>query len=246
MKTVAIVQARVGSSRLPGKVFQDIAGAPMLRRVMDRLGRARELDAIVVATTTEPGDAAIEDFCRAAGWTCSRGSELDVLDRYHHAARIAGADVVVRITSDCPLIDPGLVDEIVAAFRNRQPGLDYLSNTIGRRTYPRGLDVEVFSFAALERAWREDDDPAWREHVTPYIYRRTDRFRCETFEQEADHSGWRWTVDTAADLEMVRRIHEHFGHDEFTWQAALRACLEHPEWAELNHHIEQKSVDRVA
>lgn len=245
MKTVAIVQARMGSSRLPGKVFQDIAGAPMLRRVMDRLGRARELDAIVVATTIEPGDAAIEEFCRDAGWMCSRGSETDVLDRYYHAARDAKAGVVVRITSDCPLIDPELVDAIVTTYRAR-PELDYLSNTIGRRSFPRGLDVEVFSFAALKRAWNEDGDAAWREHVTPYIYRRTDRFRCDTFEQETDHSDRRWTVDTSEDLELVRRIYEHFGHDEFTWQAALQACSQHPEWAELNHHIEQKSVDRVA
>jgi len=246
MKTVAIVQARMGSSRLPGKVLEDIAGAPMLQRVLTRLCRARQLDAVVVATTIHPEDTAIEEYSLAQDWTCSRGSELDVLDRYYRAAKQSQADMVVRITSDCPLIDPDLVDDIVTTFRERWPALDYLSNTFGKRTYPRGLDVEVFSFSALERAWREDSNPAWREHVTPYLYRRADLFQCEGFCQDMDHSGWRWTVDTAVDLELVRRVYEHFGNDEFSWQAALQACLRHQEWAELNQHIQQKSVDRVA
>src|SRR5262249_12160461 len=171
MRTVAIVQARMGSSRLPGKVLQDLGGEPMLARVLSRLGRSRTLDEVVVATTTEPADDILERFCQERGRPCFRGSEHDVLDRYYKAATAERAAVVVRITSDCPLIEPAIVDRVVAEFQERQPGIDYASNVLPRRTYPRGLDTEVMSFAALDRAWHEDHVPASREHVTPYIYR---------------------------------------------------------------------------
>ena len=159
-RIVAVIQARMGSTRLPGKVLKPLAGQPVLARVVDRVRRARHVDEVVVATTTLPADDVLADLCRTRGWACERGSEEDLLDRYHAAAAAHHADAVVRITSDCPVIDPGVVDRVVEAFLV-QP-CDYASNTLEPRTFPRGLDTEVFSQAALELAWREDDNPVWR------------------------------------------------------------------------------------
>jgi spore coat polysaccharide biosynthesis protein SpsF (cytidylyltransferase family) len=164
MRTVAIIQARMGSTRLPGKVLMDLAGEPMLVRVVNRVRRAERLDEVVVATTASPSDDPIFEGCRQRGWAVERGSEKDVLDRYYRAARAHHADVVVRITADCPFVDAGLIDQVVGAFLGG--GYDYVSNVLEPRTYPRGLDVEVFRFSALEKAWQEDRDPSWREHVT--------------------------------------------------------------------------------
>ena len=177
MKTVAIIQARMGSTRLPGKVLLDLAGEPMLARVVHRVQRAASLQEVIVATTVQPADDAITQLCAGRGWPCARGSQDDVLDRYYQAATASQADVVVRITSDCPLIEPDVIDQVVGALLAGQPEVDYASNVQPPRTFPRGLDVEVIRFDALERAWREDVDPAWREHVTPYLYRHPERFR---------------------------------------------------------------------
>ena len=242
MRVVAIVQARTGSTRLPRKVLADLAGAPVLERVLTRLGRCRRLDEVVVATTDLPGDDVLAELCRARGWPCSRGSEQDVLDRYYQAATAHDAEAVVRITSDCPLIEPAVVDRVVDEFLQRQPQLSYASNVIPRRTYPRGLDTEVFTFAALERAWREDKREAYREHVTPYIYNNPELFSVHCVEHEEDLSHLRWTVDTAEDMELVRRIYEALGGDDFTWDE-VRALLDrHPRWSEINRHMEQKKV----
>ncbi|HEX6037057.1 glycosyltransferase family protein [Longimicrobium sp.] len=241
-RVVALVQARMGSTRLPGKVLLDLGGEPVLARVMDRLGRARSLDAVVVATTLEPEAARIVELCGERGWAVTRGSTEDLLDRYHHAAREHGAQVVVRVTSDCPLIDPEVVDRVVEAFL-ADPSLDYCSNTIPPRTFPRGLDTEAFSFAALERAWREDDRPDWREHVTPYLYRNPDRFRLRVVTDEVDRSDMRWTVDTPEDLAFARTVYAHFGNgDAFGWRDVLAALEAHPDWARINAHVEQKVV----
>lgn len=237
MKTVAIVQARMGSTRLPGKVLLDLAGEPMLARVVSRLRRARRVDAIVVATSTLASDAPIVELCAARGWACFRGSEDDVLDRYAGAARSSAADIIVRITSDCPLIDPGVVDEVCAAFAG-----DYACNFHPRRTFPRGLDTEVFSRAALERCHREATAPGEREHVTAYIYRHPEFFDLRGVTAEGgDWSGVRWTVDTPADWAAVQAVYRHFGHDAFTWHEALEAWEAHPAWHELNRHVEQKA-----
>lgn len=240
MKVVAIVQARMGSTRLPGKVLLELAGAPVLRCVMNRLGRARTLDALVVATTVRPEDDALEAECRRSGWTCFRGSEEDVLDRYYQAALAHDADEIVRVTSDCPLIEPKIVDEVVTALR--ESGADYAANILPPRTFPRGLDVEAIRFAALERAWREDTDPARREHVTPYLYRHPERFRLHGVTGEGDHSHQRWTVDTPEDLAFVRRIYEHFGHDRFSWRDALALLDRYPEWLAINQDVVQKTT----
>jgi spore coat polysaccharide biosynthesis protein SpsF len=241
MSVIAIIQARLGSTRLPGKVLLDLAGAPMLVRVVNRCRRARTLDEVVVATTTRPGDDPIVDLCRARGWPCFRGREEDVLDRYYRAAREFQAEVIVRVTSDCPLIEPEIIDLTVQAFLARGD-LDYAGNSLPPRTFPRGLDVEVFSSAALAQAWQEDHNPAWREHVTPYIYRHPERFRLYTLDNDTDLSSMRWTVDTAADLALVRQIYGHFGHDRFSWREVLALLEKYPEWLELNRYVVQKEV----
>jgi len=232
----------MGSSRLPGKVLKDLAGAPMLARVLTRLARAETVDRVVVATTVEPADEAVVGFCTASGWTVIRGSETDVLDRYHRAFKAHPAEAIVRITGDCPLVDPGVVDEVVGAFWKLSPDVSYVSNVVPLRTYPHGLDVEVFSAAALERAWRDDANPAWREHVTPYLYRRSDLFRTHCVTRPVDDSTVRWTVDTQADFDRVSCIYDYFGTDTFTWEEALIAEAAHPEWALLNCDVMQRSV----
>jgi len=242
MKIVAIVQAHMGSTRLPGKVLLDLAGEPMLVHDMNRLSRAQTLDKVVVATTVKPADDTIVKLSAEHKWPCFRGSEEDVLDRYYRAAIEYKADVVVRVTSDCPLIDPEIVDRVVREFLERQPEVDYACNTLPRRTFPRGLDTEVFRFDVLERAWHEDHDPSWREHVTPYIWRNPELFRIHGIMNEADYSHMRWTVDTDEDLAFVRRIYNHFGHDHFSWQDVLALLKEHPEWLAINRNVRQKVV----
>jgi spore coat polysaccharide biosynthesis protein SpsF len=242
MKTVAIVQARMGSTRLPGKVLQDLAGEPMLARVVNRTCRAKTLQEVVIATTTNTVDDVIVKLCEARGWSWFRGSEEDVLDRYYHAAKKYQADFIVRITSDCPLIDPEVIDHVVQEFLERQPEVDYASNTWPRRTFPRGLDTEVMRMDVLERAWREDRNPAWREHVTPYIYRNPDRFRIHNVVSPVDYSAMRWTVDTQEDLAFVRKVYDYFGHDRFSWREVLKVLEEHPEWVEINRGVRQKRI----
>ena len=241
MRIVAIIQARMGSTRLPGKVLLDLAGAPVLARVVNRCRRAATLDDVVVATTTLAADDPIVELCRANNWKSFRGQEDDVLDRYYHAAMQSQAEVVVRITSDCPLIEPEIIDLTVKTFLEHG-SLDYAGNSLPPRTFPRGLDVEVFSFEALARAWREDTNPAWREHVTPYIYRHPEKFRLHAVINDADLSSRRWTVDTAADLAFVRKIYEQFSHDGFSWREVLKLLEKHPEWLEINRHVVQKEV----
>lgn len=242
MKVVAIIQARMGSGRLPGKVLLELAGEPMLSRVVSRVRRAEKVEDVVVATTTLDPDGIIEQLCAQHRWPCFRGSEDDVLDRYYRAALAYSADAVVRITSDCPLIDPAIVDQVVQAFVDRQPGLDYAANTLPPRTFPRGLDIEVVRFEALECAWREDRNPAWREHVTPYLYQTPDQFRVHAVTNPVDYSAMRWTVDTPQDLAFVRRLYEHFHHDRFSWREALAVLVAHPEWLDINRHIAQKVI----
>jgi len=239
-RTVAIIQARVGSTRLPGKVLKPLLGEPMLSIVVRRVARARTVDEVVVATTTLREDDAIAALGTAEGWAIERGSEVDLLDRYLGAAQAHAADVVVRITSDCPVIDPEVIDRTVEAFRVGD--VDYASNSLEPRTYPRGLDVEVFSVGALERAWREDHDPAWREHATPYIYRHPESFRLLRVPAEHDHSDKRWSVDTPEDLAVIERIYDALGRDDFGWEEALAVVEANPSWSLINRHIVPKTV----
>jgi len=240
-KVVAIVQARVASTRLPAKVLEDLAGEPMLVRVLNRACRARTLDATVVATTTKPSDDVIVRLCKERGWLSFRGSEEDVLDRYYQAALTFQADVIARITSDCPLIDPEVIDRVIGKFLSRIPNVEYVTNTL-ERTFPRGLDVEVMSLAALKKAWQDDRNPAWREHVTPYIWRHPEQFKIFHVTNDVDYSYMRWTVDTVDDLTFVRKIYDHFQNDAFNWKDVLDLLDKHPEWHQINQHIQQKAV----
>lgn len=247
-KVVAIVQARMGSSRLPGKVLLDLGGAPVLGRVVARLRRARRLNWMGVATTTDPSDDPLAEFCAGLGLPCWRGSTLDVLDRFVQAGRAAQADVVVRITADCPLIDPEVVDAVVEALL-QNPGCDFACNRLPppwKRTFPIGLDVEVCRMAALERAGREAQLRYQREHVMPYLYDTPGRFGVLQLHTAPDYGHVRWTLDTAQDLEALRQLFAAFGgRDDFSWRDALTWWLAHPETGALNAAVQHKSLTDV-
>jgi len=208
MKKVVIIQARMTSTRLPGKVLMDLAGKPMLEQQLKRLQLCKMVDDIVVATTTNSTDDPVVDVAKKADCRSFRGSEHDVLSRYVGAAESVDADVVIRITSDCPLIDPENTDAVIAELINHASECDYTSNTLVR-TYPRGLDVEAFFQDALLRMDRLSTSPVWREHVT--LSARTgfkDYFLLRSIEDTENNSDLRWTVDAPSDLELVRRIYE--------------------------------------
>lgn len=241
MKVIAIVQARMGSTRLPGKVLKDLAGEPLLARVVQRTTRARGLSDIVVATTEDASDDAIVDLCQVRGWQFFRGDQEDVLDRYYRSALAFGADIIVRITSDCPLVEPEIVDRVMGEILQHSEEVDYATNSLVR-TFPRGLDVEAISFAALEKAWQDDTNPAWREHVTPYIWRHPEKFKIRNVASDTDYSHMRWTVDTLEDLTFIRKIYDYFQDDTFTWRDVLHLLEIYPEWLEINRHVQQKVV----
>jgi spore coat polysaccharide biosynthesis protein SpsF len=248
MKTVAIIQARMGSTRLPGKVMRTLCGKTILGHVLARVKAAKRLDTIVVATTAAEADQEIVEECRRWNVASFRGSEADVLARYHGAATVIQAETIVRITSDCPLYDPTLLDDMLIAFaaaRRQNPPVDYLSNT-QRRTYPRGLDTEIFTFAALDRAWHETAQPHEREHVTPYFYQHPERFRLQSYEAAADHSGLRWTLDTPEDWEFVAAIYAALGQTDslFTTSDILRLLEQQPHLGKINAKIEQKKLEK--
>jgi spore coat polysaccharide biosynthesis protein SpsF len=230
---VAVIQARMTSSRLPGKVLSDIHGQPMLLRQIDRVRRARLIDRLVVATSDTADDDMVAALCAAHGVSCHRGSLDDVLDRFHGAARAAGAGAIVRLTGDCPLADPTVIDRVVTEFM--RVGCAYASNTL-RPTYPDGLDVEVMSFAALDRAWRESELSSEREHVTPYIYKHPELFAIHSVEAAQDRSSLRCTVDTAGDLAFIREVYGALlpTKPEFTTEDVLELLESRPELVSLN------------
>ncbi len=259
----------MSSSRLPGKVLREIAGRPMLGWVVRRARRAQTIAQVIVATTTDPSDDPVAAFCQAQGYDCARGSLNDVLDRYYQAARQAQADVVVRLTADCPFVDPALVDEAVNALCTG--GYDFVANRLPQpwgRTYPIGLDVEVFTFAALKNAWEQARAPHQREHVTPYFYEDVPAgalkpqnaarraavvtphgFRIALLHALADHGHLRWTVDTPEDLELARQIAARFSDDAFSWTDILHLIESHPQLAQINAGVQHKThldVDRRA
>jgi spore coat polysaccharide biosynthesis protein SpsF len=227
----------MGSTRLPGKVLLDLAGEPMLCRVVQRLSRARTLDAVWIATTIHEHDDVLAMLCAEREWPCFRGKEEDVLDRYYHAAHEAGAEKIVRVTSDCPLIDPDIVDRVVLALGERE-GTVYSSNTVPIRTFPGGLDVEAFDVSALETTWREASSPSDREHVTPYIWSQPERFSQAKVTAEDDFSHHRWMVDTEEDYALVRQVYAHFGNGSFGWRDVLELIGKHPDWSEINAHVQ--------
>jgi len=230
----------MGSTRLPGKVLTNLGGMTVLARVVRRMQRAKLVNEVIVATTDLAGDDPIVKECTHRGVAYFRGSESDVLDRYHQAAKAFGAEAVVRITSDCPLIDPRLVDETVRVFISGEA--DYASNVIPR-TYPRGLDAEVFTAEALARAWLEAREPHQREHVTPYLYEHPEIFDMAAAAADTDYSQYRWTLDTPEDLDLIRAVYSRFDNrDDFDWQEVLALMEREPELAELNSHVTQKAV----
>lgn len=238
MRTVAIIQARCGSSRLPGKVLMDIAGYPMFSRVIRRVRQARTLTEVVLATSTEQQDDPLVELAARLEVPYFRGSESDVLGRYAGAVRAFNPDTVVRLTADCPLLDGGVIDRVVKQLQDTNR-IDYASNTL-ERTYPHGLDTEVFSREALIRAHLEAKLPYEREHVTPYIHKHPELFSLRNVKHASDLSGYRLTVDEAADLTMVQRIYEHFQDDNFTFLEVVRFLNEHPEVRQINAHLNIK------
>jgi len=240
MKTVAIIQARMGSTRLPGKVLMDLGGRSALARVVRRVRRCSRVDEVVVATTCSRADDAIVRECEALDVKALRGSEDDVLDRYYRAAREFVAEIVVRITADCPLIAPDVVDQTIAALVNESA--DYASNVFPR-TYPRGLDVEAFTMNALSQAWREADQGYQREHVTPYFYEHPEIFRSTSVRNRHDYNQYRWTLDTADDLALLRAIYDRLGNrDDFDWREAIEVMQSEPELSTINAHVRQKAL----
>lgn len=241
-KVVAIMQARMGSTRLPGKVMRDLIGKPMIVHEVERVQRARTIDGILIATTTLQADDVIARLCRDQGWDCFRGDEQDVLDRYRGAAEQAGASAVVRLTADCPLIEPSVIDLIVEAFCKNFPCTDYASNVFPDRTFPRGLDTEVMTRDALERSWREEKDPALREHVTQHIVKNPAKFHTTCVRNREDLSGYRWTVDTPEDFQFVQEVYRHFGHNRFSMGDVVALMTARPDLADINREIRQKEV----
>lgn len=265
-KVVAIIQARMKSSRLPDKVMLDLAGKPMLERVINRVRRASRVHEVMVATISDPDEDPIAELCGHHGIRCYRGSLHDVLDRYYQAATEAEAGIVVRITADCPLIDPGLIDQTIDALLGYQTGeaiwkpqgnpaiypaptvedipWDYASTRLPppwKRTFPIGLDVEVFTYAALARAWREAKQPYEREHVLPYIYDEPNRFRCLVADWTEDLGEYRWTVDTIVDLDAMREVYSLLPNTEnFTWRDVVELYRKRPRLAFINAGVYHK------
>lgn len=237
---VCITQARINSYRLPAKVLRPIAGKPMLRWHLDRLKLARRIDQIVVATTPEPAADAIVEIAEQAGVLVFRGSEQDVLERFFGAAALAGAATVVRVTSDCPVIDPALVDRAIALYESAGEECHYASLDVS--TFPRGLDCEVFSREALDEAHREATLKEDREHVTPFIRRHVERYAARFLSTTPLEQTYRWTVDTPEDFELIRRIIENFAPTglDFSWTDIANLMRQHPDWAAINADVTQK------
>ncbi len=245
--TVAIIQARMESSRLPGKVLADIGGQPMLSRVVVRARRAQTIGQVVVATTVDSSDDPVAAFCQTRGFPCFRGDPADVLDRYYQAAKRFNACTVIRLTGDCPVIDPGEIDRTVRAFF--ETDVDFAANRLPppwKRTSPIGFDTEVVRFTALARAWREADAKFEREHVMPYFYVQEGRFRILLVDHDRDLGHLRLTVDTEEDLSLIRHIYAHFDNaDTFRLGEILRLFEAEPELMQINADVSHKSFTDV-
>lgn len=243
MSTAIIVQARMTSTRLPGKVLKQILGKSLLEFLVERLHRVRQVDEIIIATTTNSNDDVIVEKCKRLGVSVTRGSEHDVLARYYDAAVAHGVNRVVRVTSDCPLIDPQIIDRVIAFHADSDSTYDYVSNTL-HQSFPYGMAVEVFPFRSLEVAFREAVIEPEREHVSPFIYTRPERFRLGQVVDGKDNSHHRWTVDTVEDFELVRLITEALYpiKPNFDMQDVLKLLDKNPHWVLINAHVQQKKL----
>ncbi|MFC9541768.1 cytidylyltransferase domain-containing protein [Lysinibacillus sp. NPDC056959] len=242
MKIVAIIQARMGSTRLPGKILKTVNNKPLLSYQIERLQQSRYINDLVIATTIEEQDDLIVGFCKRNQVLYFRGAEQDVLARYYETAKAFNADAIVRITSDCPIIDVQVVDKTIRYFIDNK-NFDYISNTI-ERTYPRGQDTEIFSFAALEKAYNEAILEKEREHVTAYFYTNPKMFKIGSIKSEIDYSRYRWTVDTEEDFNLIKNIIENLycENPNFTLKDTVQLMEENPDWFYINAHIEQKKL----
>ena len=236
MSTIAIVQARMGSTRLPDKVLLNLEDKTVLEHVVDRVRSSKYVDDVVVATTISKNDLRIVELCANLGISVYCGSEDYVLDRYYQAAKLFKADNIVRITSDCPVIDSKIIDEVIRLHLKNN--VDYTSNTL-KETYPDGEDVEVFTFASLKKAWKDAKLASEREHVTPYIRNNPDIFKHASLENKEDLSQKRWTLDNADDLEFLRLVYKYLYSKNplFNMDDILALINEKPEIEKINQHI---------
>jgi len=249
MDCAIMLQARMGSTRLPGKVLQPVLGKPLIAYAVERLQKVAAAE-LWVLTSQLPGDDPIEAWCQQNQIRCYRGSENDVLDRYYQASQKSQAQWILRVTGDCPLIDPDIINQMLALLEETQQEQpkdrpDYLSNTL-ERTFPRGLDAELIHRTALETAWQEARLPVEREHVTPFIYRHPERFKLKQYRQENDLSAMRWTVDTPEDFKLIEAIITELAplQPDFRQKDILALLEKHPDWILWNAHIEQIKVSR--
>ena len=238
IKIVAIIQARMSSSRLPGKVMAEINGKPMLYHVVKRVQGAKMINLAAIATSDHRDDDILESFCKEKGITCFRGSLDDVLDRYYQAAKYFHAQVIIRLTADCPLLDRDIIENVVRKFF--EGSFDYVSNVM-ESTYPDGLDTEVFSLEALKRAWQEARLKSEREHVTPYIRNHPEFFRLANVSHRENISHMRWTVDEPRDLDFVRSVYDQLKGSYFGMQEILNLLKLHPELSSKNAGIESNA-----
>lgn len=243
VKIIGIIEARMRSTRLPGKVLKPVLGRPMLELMVERLRRARTLDGLIIATTDQPSDDPICELANSLGIGCFRGSEEDVLDRVHRTAESAGADIIVELTGDCPLHDPAIVDKVVADYR--LGGADFVANMLSYTT-PRGTDVRVFSAPALAEIAATSQDPADREHVSLHFWEHPEKYRLRnvSFDLGDDAAEFRLTVDTPADFTLVSRIYEALYpvNSDFSIHDVLDYLRQHPDVAIINRDIKQKAV----
>ncbi|MEC5424229.1 glycosyltransferase family protein [Virgibacillus sp. C22-A2] len=241
MKVAAIIQARMGSSRLPGKILKKVLGKPLLAFQLERVEQSKQIDELLVATTNKAIDADVANLCESLGFSYFRGSEADVLERYYKAAIQVKADVVVRLTGDCPIIDPQVIDKIIGDYLLRFHEYQYVSNTLNR-TFPRGMDAEVFSFQALKRAHSHAVSSIDREHVTRYLVNNPEMFNLFNVSHSEDYSQHRWTVDTHEDFILISKIIEALypSTPQFTMKDVIHLLEKNSDWRLINTHIQQK------
>lgn len=238
---VTVVQARTGSTRLPNKVFRPLAGRPLLVRMVQRVLAAELAGTVVVATTTDPSDNPIEELCRAEGYYCFRGDTLDLLDRHYQAGVRYNAGTIIKIPSDCPLIDPGVIDRVISYYLAYPGGFDYVSN-LHPATYPDGNDVEIMTATALETAWLEARRPLEREHTTPFLWENPDRFHLGNVRWESglDYSmSHRWTIDYEEDYQFIAAVYDALypNKPDFGLSDILNLLNQYPEIRQLNQHL---------
>lgn len=247
MKKVVIIQARMGSTRLPGKVMVKIKGMTVLAHIVERIRCCKNVDDIIIATSLNKNDDLIVKECSNIGVNYFRGSEQDVLSRYYHTAKQSNADLIVRITADCPLIDFTIIDNMIIEFIEKDTlnNIDYMSNfDVVKNTFPRGMDVEIIKACALEKTYRDAKESYEREHVTPYIYNNPDKFNLIGYSNNEDLSKYRFTLDTKEDLQLIKVIYDNLYEDNniFSMNDIIDFINKNPQVVRINENVVQKSL----